>query len=161
MINREFSGLNNTRLNYTTHLYGCCIKEVLINLVWLNAQLIKQTEEAVLKLKKTDFFVAYRQGWRGKLVLKFASDVKCTKKNREQSGSDLGRSGIFTALDQQHQKIKQLLDFCIHSDVNTNVIPYGRWGLFKVSAGDMFEYMLTVQKQHFMLARRILMLQDL
>lgn len=161
LITREFSRLNITRLTYTSQLYGCGIKEVLIHLLLLHSSFIMQMEEGMRKTQKTRFPESYRQRWSGKIILKFRVNRPWDKEITKHPHKNFSKPEIFSMLDQQHQKIKELLSFYGHSDVNKKIIRLGRRGLFRMSAGDMFEYVLAVQDKHLMLARRILMLQDL
>lgn len=160
MINREFSGLNNTRLNDTTHMQGYSIMDILMNMTLKNHHFIQLLEHALQRLPQNLAAKSYKMGWTGSILLRLMPGLPIKKGSVGLSGNTK-IADLFSELNNQFQKISGLILLCEESDMNKRIIPYGKGGILKISAGDLIEYILVVQEEHLMFARRILMLLEL
>lgn len=161
MINREFSGLNNTRLNDTTHMQGYSIMDILMTMTLKNHHFIQLLEQALQRLPHNLAAKSYKMGWAWRILFRFLPGLPMKKRSARLLSGDIKKADLFLRLNDQYQKIADLILLHEKSDMNKSIVPFGKGGLLKISTGDFIEYMLAVQEKHLMYARRILMLQDL
>lgn len=161
LINSEFYHLSEIQLNYSVHVHRCNINQIMQHLVKFNAQLIAAVESAIPKANASGLKQEYKPGHLAKFMFRHAEFTRCNRRdsNRNQHYPGSQDESIFTILVKQHNTLKELIALCKQRDINKSLVPFGPSGIFRLSIGETLEYLFICQKNHFRLARRILMLQ--
>ena len=155
MIKREFSILRDGELNRTVHIHKCTINEMLINLMLFNDRMIEMIGKAMLRVKP-DKYSEYRRGLTALILLQLSRKVK----GRPVKIS-LQVPVLFHRLQLQQQEIKKLITGCMKINLNKKKVNFIPMGIFRISIGDAIEYLLLCQNHYLVMARQILMLQNL
>lgn len=161
LINSEFCPLSEEQLNYSVHIHRCNIRQIMHHLAKFNAPLIFAVERAIPEAKASGTMQEYKPRCMGKYVISHAGFTRCNRRGSEpnQHYPGLQNESIFAVLVRQQNKLKELIALCRPADMNKRLIPFGFFGLFRLSIGETLEYLFICQKSHFRLARNILMLQ--
>lgn len=161
LINSEFCPLSEEQLNYSVHIHRCNIRQIMHHLAKFNAPLIVAIEHAIPEAKASGTRQEYRPRCMGKYFISHAGFTRCKRRGpeRNQHYPGLQDENVFAILLSQQNKLKELIALCRPTDINKRLIPFGFFGLFRLSIGEMLEYLFICQKSHFRLARNILMLQ--
>jgi hypothetical protein len=158
IIYHEFSSLSDIQLNYHVHIQKCSIVEILNNLVKIQNKVIPVIGSHMDKLERTSHRVPYQQGYFSGFVIRLTPGLKC-KTGNEVLISCIGE--LTGELAGQSKKLENLLHLSAGFNINNRIIRYGYMNALRVSMGDMFELVTRCQQKHVILARRILMLQNL
>lgn len=160
-INSEFCTLSEEQLNYSVHIKHCNIRQIMQRLAKINALLMVAIELAIPEAKTSGPKQEYKPYCMGKYFIRQARFIQCNKRGseRNQHSPGLQDESIFTVIVNQLNTLKELIALCRPTDINKKLIPFGYFGLFRLSIGETLEYLYICQKNHFRLARKILMLQ--
>jgi hypothetical protein len=161
LIGNEFATLNEKQLSYRVHIHRCNIRQIMQHLVKSNVSLITGIEHALPEAITSGKQPGFKAGWIGKYALRRAENIRCIIRNPGITSPEALESahGIITELIRQQNKLKDLIILCNKADLNIRLVPFMLFGLIKLSIGESVEYLFLCQKNHFRLARRILMLQ--
>ncbi|HLO58476.1 MAG TPA: hypothetical protein VK179_07025 [Bacteroidales bacterium] len=158
IIRCEFSSLSAVQLNYHVHIHNCSIVEILNNLVRIQNKVIPKIDGHMDKLEKTTFRVAYQPGYFSGFLIRLSPGLTCKTGNNVLISSIGELTG---ELSGQNMKLENLVHQSVQYNINNRIIRFGYMNIWRVSMGDLFDMVTKCQQKHIVLARRILMLQNL
>jgi hypothetical protein len=161
LINSEFNSLNEEQLNYSVHIRHCNIRQIMQRLAKINALLIIAIERAIPEAKASGSTQEYKPRCIVKYFLNRDRFIQCNRRgtDRNQHYPGLQDESVFAILTGQQNKLKELIALCRPTDINKRLVPFGLFGLIRLSIGETLDYLFICQKSHCRLARNILMLQ--
>jgi hypothetical protein len=124
----------------------------------MQKKVIPVIESHMDKLERTPHRVQYQPGFYSGFLIRLVPEMKC-KTGNAVPVSCIG--GLIGELAGQNKKLENLLHRSALYNINNRIIRYGYLKAVRLSMGDMFELVTNCQQKHVILARRILMLQNL
>jgi hypothetical protein len=158
LIENEFLLLNEVQLDYRLHVHRCNIREIMNHLCFTNARLILALNQGIMMANDNEDKQEYVPGWTAGYLLSQARPTRCIRPGRNNSFAP--EMKIFYELLQQQSKLKEFISVMSRLEMNKRMVPFRFFGIIKLSLAETMEYIILYQKNHFVMARHLMKLQQ-
>lgn len=164
LVQHEFIHLDEKQFHYKVHLSHCSISQIIQHILSTNRRLISSIELAIPVAHSTVQPEEYNPGYLRKYILNRKGFVSCNPNRipgQDDDFRNLTTRILISKIIGQQNRIKELITLCKSLDMNRRVVPFRFFGLIKLSIAETIDYLILHQKSHFVMARHILMLQQI